>query len=246
MDKEFRIGKLFQMTIWKRFPCFEISFDKCGYFDGRPRINIALLFFHLVIHLPWINEKWTNECDPPKYGVSINENTLWIHLGGNGNLNGGNRWWTWDFPFLTMKFYKHYIMGKNGKWIDVTHKVNDIQKRKFFDTHIGYLYWGDNDLEADKKSLARIYYGKWTDRYDGKVIDAKYRIDLRIWRPKWLGWTSMFQKSRKSIDVCFKEEVGSQKGSWKGGVIGASNDFIKEDQGDPTLCFERMNREKNW
>lgn len=78
---------------------FDISYEKCGYFDNRPRIRLQLLFFNLTLILPFRNN-WTDECSPPKYGITIHSNTLWIHTGGKRNLNG-NTWWTWHIPFFT-------------------------------------------------------------------------------------------------------------------------------------------------
>lgn len=236
MEKKINIGKL-EIVYWYDFPCFELSFAKCDYFDGRPTITIELLFWHIVFHLPWINKNWTDECDPPQYGIAIHHNTLWIYRGGKGNLNGGNKWWTWDIPFITWNFYGHYIMGKNGKWIDVTN-------RDYYYKEVGYIDWREQEI-SDEDSPAMIYYGKWTDGYDGSIIDAKYRVEKRIWRPKWLTWTKLFQKQRKEIEVCFKDEVGSRKGSWKGGVVGAGHTF-KDDKETPEECFRRMNYEKNW
>lgn len=238
MDKKINIGN-FQITYWKDFPCFELSYAKCGYFDGRPVITIALLFIHIAFHLPWINKKWTDECDPPKYGISIHGKTFWIYRGGKGNLNGGNKCWSWDIPFINQNFHKHYIMGKDGNWIDVTNRDSYYKE-------IGYLDWHEGNTISDEDSPALTLYGKWIDHYDNSLIDAKYRVELRQWRPKWLGWTKMFQEEVKSIDVCFKEEVGSRKGSWKGGVLGAGCDFKDVDNNSPELCFIRMNREKNW
>lgn len=248
MSKEhkIRIGKLFQITYWRKFPCFEITFSKCGYFDGRPQIELGLLFCYIVIHLPWINERWTDECDPPKYGVGINYNTIYIYRGGYGNMYGGNRWWSFEIPFLNWHFHKQYVMGKDDKWIDITYKRWDSDERRFVDEKVGSLDWNNNGLVSDEDSLAKIYYGKWIDDYDGKIIDAKFRVEKRVWRRKWLEWTSFLQDEVKSIEVCFKEEVGSRKGSWKGGVLGAGCEFKEEDNDDPILCFTRMNKEKKW
>lgn len=238
-DKKLKIGKL-EFELWYNnfYPCFQFIFAKAGYFDGRPEIKISLICFTLIITLPWINEKWTDECDPPQYGISIHDSTLWIMRGGKGNMNGGNKWWTWDFPFFTKNFYKHYTLGKNGEWIDITN-------RKFYWDKIGCMTWNDEHKPNDEDSPAKTFYGVWTDKYDGKKIDAKYRVEIRLWRPKWLEWTKMFEMKRKEIEVCFKEEVGYKKGSWKGGVTGAGCTF-KDDQETPQECFARMNEERNW
>lgn len=237
--KSFKLGKM-EIDFWKGYN-FDLSFSKCSYFDARPTIQISLYFFTCVIHLPWYNKGWEDECDPPKYGIAIHGNTFWIYTGGKGNMNGGNTFWAWDIPFWTNNLYKHYVFGKNEEWIDITHKyVGTPDYQKFID-EVGYMTY---DLDENKTS-SKIFHGKWLDDYDNSIIDAKYRIEKMIWRPKWLRWTSLFEKTRKYIEVAFKDEVGSRKGSWKGGTIGASNDF-KDETETPEECFARMNKEKKW
>lgn len=241
MDKKITFGKL-EIHLYKSlYKGFEMSIAKCGYFDGRPEIHFQLIWFTLLIKLPWINKNWTDECDPPKYGIAIHDSVFWIHLGGKGNGKGGNKWWTWEIPWFTYNFYKQYILGKDGNWINITDKRHDYN---WYREHIGYMDWTDREL-PDEKSIAQTYYGVWNDKYDDTDINAKYRVELRQWRRKWFMWTDKFTYERKSIDVCFEKEVGSQKGTWKGGVLGAGYDF-KDDKETPQECFQRMHREKNW
>lgn len=233
-----KLGKLFEIVWWKDFPCFKFTYAKCGYFDGRPQITIALIFIHVVFKMPWINSEWTDECCPPEYGIGIHYNTLWIYKGGLGNL-GGNDFWTWDIPFLTKKFYKHEILCKDGSWVDVTKERSE---------KIPYLNWCKNneneDKENDMKSPAKIYYGEFKDNYDGSIIKAKYLVEIRRWRPKWLMWTKKFELTHKEIDICFKDEVGSGKDTWKGGVIGTGH-LMKEGE-TAHECFERFLEEKDF
>ena len=75
---------------------FDISYKKCGYFDPRPRIIIALGFFSLTIILPFYDKEWENECDPPKWGIAIHNNTF--HSCTNAHINGFteffySKWW---------------------------------------------------------------------------------------------------------------------------------------------------------
>ena len=67
---------------------FDVSFEICGYFDNRPRINLDLFLFNLTLILPFRN-KWTDECDAPKWGVAIHNNTFWIYRGGKGSRGQG-------------------------------------------------------------------------------------------------------------------------------------------------------------
>jgi len=36
--------------------------------------------------------------------------------GGNGNMNGGNKWWTWDIPFVTKDWVRTSILLKDDTW----------------------------------------------------------------------------------------------------------------------------------
>lgn len=62
------------------------------------------------------------------------------------------------------------------------------------------------------------------DDYDGKRIKAKTFIEEREWHfgTGWFTWLSCFVRPRirRSLSINFSEEVGPEKGSWKGGTIG--------------------------
>lgn len=100
---------------------FNITFEICGYFDNRPRINISLIFFDLTLIFPFRN-KWTDECDPPQWGIAIHGNTFWIYRGGKGNSNGGSKWWTWNIPFFTKDWVRTSILLKDDTWEHETAK----------------------------------------------------------------------------------------------------------------------------
>lgn len=201
--------------------CFDISFEKCGYFDNRPRINLNFIFFRLQLIFPFRN-KWTDECVPPKYGIAIHNNTFWIYKGGEGNHNGGNKWWTWNLPFITMHWVRTSILLKDATWAHSTpknpeHFYEDVWKNKQMCFHYDY-----------------------TDSYDGEIIPTKVYVETMEWRPKWLKWTSKFAKIRKTIDIDFSKQVGSRKGSWKGGVLGCSYELLPHES--PKACIQRMER----
>lgn len=60
--------------------------------------------------------------------------------------------------------------------------------------------------------------------YDGQRMRATTRIVEREWRfgTKWCKWLSAFRhpRIRRSLDIDFSDEVGPEKGSWKGGTTG--------------------------
>lgn len=204
---------------------FDISYEICGYFDNRPRINLDLIFFSLTFILPFTN-KWTDECSSPKWGIAIHNNTFWLYKGGEGNMNGGNKWWTWDIPFVTKEWVRTSILLKDDTWEHETRGNN----KDFFNE------------EWKEKQKSWTY--DFTDKYDNKVIPTTIYVEEREWRPKWLKWTPLFAKKRRSIDIHFSKEVGERKESWKGGVIVCSYELFPNEE--PLDCIKRMEKERKF
>lgn len=201
---------------------FDISYETCGYFDNRHRINLDLFFFSLTLILP-IYSKHTDECDPPKHGIACHNNTIWIYRGGKGNGNGGNKWWTWEIPFITKEWIRTSILLKDDTW---EHETKGNKKGFYTD-----------EWKQKQKSWSYNY----TDSYDGEVIPTTIYVDEREWRPKWLKWTKRFANTRRSIDIHFSKECGKRKGSWKGGVLGCGYELLPNER--PLDCLKRMEKE---
>ena len=49
---------------------------------------------------------------------------------------------------------------------------------------------------------------------------------------------------RRYIEIDFKDEVGHEKGSWKGGVMGCSYDLLPDES--PMDCIKRMEKERRF
>lgn len=235
----------FELVFWThRAQSFEISVSKCGYFDGRPTFDLALVFITFILKMPWINKKWTDECDPPKYGIAIHGNNLWLYFGGKGNMNGGCRFKAWRIPYFSKEHYKTEVLGKKGEWIDITDRWRDPEKTKFFLEKIGTMSFKEDEGPSDEESLSDIHQYTWTDKYDDSKIPCKWRVERRTWRPYGFMWTSLFEERIKFLEIEFKNEVGSRKGTWKGGVLGTA--FIINEDETPLDCLLRNEREKDW
>lgn len=204
---------------------FDLTYEVCGYFDNRPRINFDFIFFSLTLILPFRN-KWTDECDPPTYGIKIHNNTFWIYKGGKGNDSGGNKWWTWHFPFLTKDWVRTSILLKNDTW----EHESQGNKKDFY----------NDEWKQKQKSWEYDY----TDKFDEEIIPTTIYVCEREWRPKWLKWTNLFAQTIRSIDVHFSKEVGKEKGSWKGGCTGCGYTLLKNEQ--PLDCLKRMEKERKF
>jgi len=216
-------GKWFKL--WKD-KSFALKYNICGYFDCRPRIVISAFFLHTEFILPIYNNKWDSECDCPSYGIAIHNGSFWIYYGGKGNMNGGSKYKAFSFPFVNSQWIRTSILLKDNTW---EHEVKG--KRKEF--------WNDK-----WKSKQKSWTYDYTDSYDGEIIPTTIYVEEMEWRPKWLTWTKLFAKTRRSIDIHFSKEAGSKKGSWKGGCIGCIYEMLKDES--PLDCLKRLEIERKF
>jgi hypothetical protein len=207
---------------------FNITFEICGYFDNRPRINISLFFFSLTLIFPFENN-WTDECDPPTWGVAYHDETLWFYLGGKGNMNGGNKWITFDSPF-SLDWVRSSYLKKDMTWEDEYKGC----RKSFYDGDI----WKGILFEETHPYIYILKSGKIQERL------ATIKVQEMEWRMNWFKWLSFTKKVRKTIDVTFNDEVGERSGSWKGGTIGCSYEMLPNET--PYECLKRMEKERNF
>ena len=141
-------------------------------------------------------------------------------------MNGGNKWWTWDIPFVTKNWIRTSILLKDDTW---EHETKGNHKEFYEDK------W---------KQKQKSWTYNFTDKYDGEIIPTTIYVEEREWRPKWLQFTSLFSEKRRTIDVHFSKEVGKRKGSWKGGTIGCNYQLNRKE--DPIDCLKRMEKEREF
>lgn len=206
---------------------FNISFEICGYFDNRPRINLNLFFFALVLILPFEN-KWTNECDPPRWGIAYHDQIFWIYRGGKGNMNGGSKWWTFHMPW-SFDWVRTSALRKDGSW------ENDKkgERKRFYENEWKEILWSET------------YPYKYILR-SGEVQErqAAVKVEEREWRRRAFTWLPLFKKVVRSIEVDFNNEVGEETGSWKGGCLGCGYNLLPNET--PLECLRRMERERKF
>ncbi len=206
---------------------FDISYEVCGYFDNRPRINLDLIFFSLTLVLPFRN-KWTDECDPPKWGVAYHNQTIWINKGGKGNGNGGNKWWSAYVPW-SPQWVRTSNLRKDGQWEHETKGNN----KDFYKEEWSEIIWRET------------YPYAYTLR-SGAVQNrlATIKVEEREWRWHWFKWLPLTKKQRRSIAIDFNDEVGEETGSWKGGCTGCGYELLKNET--PLECLRRMEKERKF
>lgn len=206
---------------------FNLTYEICGYFDNRPRINISLFFFSLNLILPFRNN-WTDECVPPKWGIAYHARALWIYRGGKGNMNGGTNWWVFTMPWA-FSWVRTSALKKDGTWEHETKGNN----KNFWKKEWKLMLWNET------------YPYKYTLK-SGEIqnVEATIMVEEREWRRKAFTWLPLFNKVVKSIDINFNQEVGEETGSWKGGVLGCGYDILPNET--PLECLRRMEKERKF
>jgi hypothetical protein len=244
-------NKYFEFT--PEWSGFDIKYHIAGYFDEYAMLQIYFIWGKLFIYLPWrhykiikrkktlkelrkdklqkfsnpkfkpkeiYEKKYYNQYDPPVYGLYFHHNDQLGVCTGDVNL--------YDLPW-TSDWIRTSALTKDGKWL---HENKKNRNQDFWDTN----KWKDI-----------LYYETHSYKYTTKHGEiqncmATIRVEEREWRWKWFKWLKWTRKIKRNIEVEFSEDVGEQKGSWKGGCVGCSYKMLKNET--PYECLKRMERER--
>lgn len=123
----------------------------------------------------------------------------------------------WEFEHL-----KCEVMRPDGSWVPYVASYEDKEPDGRWEGNYAYSY--------------RLRSGEL------QVVSAKVYVERREWRWRWLMWCPWPAMKRQSIDVAFSDEVGEQRGSWKGGTLGCGYDMLPGEL--PIQTLRRMERER--
>lgn len=197
---------------------FGFQYGVGGYFDRRHMVSINLLFMSLYAYFPW--GQGEEECDAPRYGFYYFEKSLWFP-------------WGRKIRCIHMPYSYDWIrtsaLREDGLW---EHEVKGDSK-DFWDDKWKGILWEEVYL-----------YTYVLNNGDLQNRRATVRVEEREWRQKWLKWTSLFSKVRRTISIDFDGEVGERTGSWKGGTVGCGYDLQENET--PLQCLRRMEKERKF
>lgn len=167
-----------------------------------------------------------------EYGFSCYDGHFSLYYGmQNSNGWGGkmiNRRKGFFLPWTQWRFVGHTLFDADGNVFYNYQHTNDKANK---------------DMSSEKKAECSAQYFLIRD-YDGKKIVARTIIEERRWEKgdSWCKWLSFFVKPmvRRVLDIQFAEEVGTGKGSWKGGLCGTSEDVISNDTHEQTFIRYTM------
>lgn len=166
---------------------------------------------------------------PREYGFSLSDGFLQVFLGAQTHDSTTTQSWSKFLPWTQWRHIRTSFFDGNGRhfWTE-------------WDRPRGFALRDDWAARkaVEKACPAAVFE---FDDYDGKRIQATCRVEEREWRfgTGWFKWLSLFRAPRicRSLSLEFSEEVGPEKGSWKGGTLGHGIDMLPDET--PEAAFRR-------
>lgn len=170
-----------------------------------------------------LGRDWYWRVDPRQYGFSLSDGHLSIYYGRVTHDSRTDQNWGCFLPWT--------------QWRHVRHSLYDLYGAHFW-TEPKAARW---EAYRDAKERCPTAIFIFQD-FDGQRLTASTRIEEHEWHfgTGWFKWLSWFRrpKIRRSLDIEFSDEVGRDKGSWKGGVIGCGIDMLPGELHE--LAFRRF------
>ncbi len=148
---------------------------------------------------------------------------LQVHYGPRTHDSLTDKTWCKHLPWKQWSIVRHSVYNPDG-----SHFATENRKKgSFF------------DFMRKKDECPACHFG--FEDYDGEMIVATCIIEEREWYKGegWFKWLRYFNKPliRRELDLRFSAEVGTEKGSWKGGTIGHSTNMLPNET--PEQAFRR-------
>lgn len=151
------------------------------------------------------------EVFPREFGFTVSDSTLHVHYGPQTHDSITTKSKCFFLPWRQWRHIRHSLYDATGKhfWTEGKRERHEVQ-------------W------AVRGACPTVTFD--FDDYDGKRIQATTRIEEREWHfgDGWCKWLSLFRRPKvvRSLNIDFSEEVGPEKGSWKGGTTGHSIEML--------------------
>ncbi len=248
-DNEKRIGPLrWGRTSWR---ALSLILESHGGDDGHRwnALTIYLFGFVACLYLPRIiqpqrrkvtSQYWSPETiaklgrdwyideEPREYGFCLSDGHFTLRYGIQPGDSTKDQYWGCFLPWTQWRFVRFSLYQPDG-----THFYTQFERdrRK-----------GIGCFEEQMAAEAKVDKVVFNIRdFDGEMITATTHIEEREWLfgDKWCRWLSWFRKPKivRSLDIDFSNEVGPEKGSWKGGTIGHSIEMLADET--PEQAFRR-------
>lgn len=162
-----------------------------------------------------LGRNWYWDCDNRRYGISKHENHVSLYYGRQSGCSNEDKTKGWFLPW--------------GEWqieyVSYHHADGTLHAKQH---HVkGRIVESYDEMRKKKEELNKLTVT--VKDYDNQIIQAHLHIEERKWN-KGRGsfaWLKYFVKPmvRRVLQIEFDKEVGTRKGSWKGGLLGTSIDL---------------------
>ena len=164
---------------------------------------------------------------PKEYGFTLYDGLFSICYGVQAFDSTIDKRWGKFLPWTQWRFVRESLYDTKGE-----HYFTNFERRGKY-----RLSWEVRSVIYD--SCPKMHFQ--IEDSDGMIVNVTTKIEEREWHFgegsfKWLSW---FRKPKivRQLDIEFSDEVGPQKGSWQGGLIGTS---IEMNDGElPEEAFKR-------
>ena len=194
-----------------------------GWDQTRVRLIIGFWRFFLSINL-WKTEPFTEfGKESPEYGISFHNDIIWIAYGPDSYTI--NMPWQWQIV-------RHDLLNPDGS-VQVNNRWNFRGKKigRHLHWHEILTGWHDKKLETTVNTqLTRVIELDHHTK-EGKHQKANIRLtgEEREWRWRWFTWLPFPRMIHRVVDCDSDVELGDRAGSWKGGMMGWSVPWKKDE-----------------
>lgn len=216
-DKRWR-GITYGKSTWRPFRVVVSSGEGCNYMN-----TLTVYAFGYVAQLNLGRKLLRPPCGQSShlyahdYGFSVYNGAITVYYGRQTMSSDTDKSWYYEFPWTTWRHTTSHIIGPSGTVVDVS-KVSVF------------------DISGIRDTIPSDDF--WIQDYDGQLIKASCHCEYDEYARgrglfKWLGWFSKIKK--RTLRVEFSSEVGPEKGSWKGGLMGTTILMVPTDTAEDAI-----------
>lgn len=196
--------------------------DECDHAEYR--LSFKLLWFSLNMLL-WKSQRITKaRCeDSMRWG--------WLFMDRRSLVLQWRYFYkNFDLPFVSRVFIRSELLSLDRKRVVYVHpRCGGFEGKEY-----------ERRKEAEERHSASFPYRYELLSGEAQEVTATIHVNRYIRRLKW----TPFKQIEDSIDVKFSDEVGPERGSWKGGCIGCGYDLKPKETA--IQCLRRMERERRF
>ena len=212
----------FGLCKYWRLPGFKFYEDEAERGGTQVRLSVELLWFYvnaLIAHTSKETRRWDDSGRQWGFYFMDRINFVW---------RWGKKYVSFDLPFISKVFVNHQILS-----LDRSRVVFEYKTGRFMDDYA-------QSEEVKSKNRCAVPY-----RYEtlkGEAQDVTATVVVERWIRRWK-WTP-FKSVDDSIWATFSEDIGSGRGSWKGGCTGCGYSMKRGET--VVQCLRRMERERRF